>query len=1389
MSENRDASPRARRWLHGRVAAACASIACVLIAAVVFLAVAPHPDDASNGAQDRSAAISSNESPGASVGIPESADESRRASNSGEATGDPSGAHDADQTEKPRASYNIETDEETGAEYVEGTVLVGLADGVTVEQVNEQLVQLDYVATKAVSEDDLLFGYVKLDLMPGVDTKEAIARLRQLETMADAQPDYVYHLLDDGVETASEGVSTPEPSFSTAGQDAGGGEAANLQAVPFGEMTAQTTAINDTYAKQSANSTYHWMLDAINAYEAWDYSKGNHAVTVAVLDSGMNVSHEDFVDAGGTSNIVGAYSVLNGNTDITDAYGHGTHVSGIVSAAANNGKGVAGVSYNANIMPIQVIDTSGNVTTTDACTGVNRVLNNASNYNVRVINMSFGGPMSAATSTPDKAFLAALTRAENAGMLIVAAAGNYANKTYPSSSDTQAGNDHAYKCYPVDFDENLVGVINLDRSGNAFVRASGSNFNISGTTTKDLGAPGTSIYSTVTSGSYGYKSGTSMATPCVAGVAALLFAAKPSLTPTQVKAALCNTAKDLGLTGFDLETGYGMVDAHAALLYAVPSIASSMTSAATVNVGATTTLTINNNPAATTWTWKSSNAAVATVNSQGKVTGIDVGKATVTATSSDGISLTCEITVKAPLSSATVTVADQTYTGEELVPEPEVTFKSRTLVKGTDYTVSYADNVNAGAATVTLTGKGYYTGTTSATFTISPASLADAVVTALPQVYTGEPLEPAPTVKLGEKTLVAGTDYTVSYSNNVEETTDGAKAAITVTGEGNYAGTASGSFDIGKTVIQSVTLAETSFTYTGEAIEPSVSVTAADVDHPDGYAAPEEYYEVTCSNNENVGEGTVTVTGVGLCKGSVSATFRIEPASIAAASVEAANQTYTGSELEPAPTVVLDGKVLVAGEDYTAAYSNNVNAGTARVTVSGSGNYTGEATGSFKVKWASLATAKASIAPQTYTGSALKPAPTVLWGSKTLVAGTDFMVFYSNNVQVGTATAKLVGKGNFTDAIDASFDIVKASLAKATVTTAPQTYTGSALKPAPTVKLGGKTLAAGADYTVAYSNNVKAGTAKITITGKGSYTGTATGSFVIARASIAKAKISGLTAKTYTGLAATQPLLKVTLDGKALKAGTDYTVSYANNVKVGTATVKVTGAGSYTGSATATFKIVAKPTWSGASKLPVGARATYVVTGGGSLKVLAGGTGQVALSGKTLVGKKAGTVKLALCNAAGQQYATKTITVYDLTGQYYVRSAMNQSVRLDISGASKANGGDMIVWQANGGANQKFLFKLQSNGCFTIQSVNSGKLVDVSGCSKEAGGNVLQWQSNGGANQRWTITVDSSNRLSFVNENSGLLMDVSGGSAVNGTSVIQWYDNGGLNQKWTLLAA
>ena len=147
------------------------------------------------------------------------------------------------------------------------------------------------------------------------------------------------------------------------------------------------------------------------------------------------------------------------------------------------------------------------------------------------------------------------------------------------------------------------------------------------------------------------------------------------------------------------------------------------------------------------------------------------------------------------------------------------------------------------------------------------------------------------------------------------------------------------------------------------------------------------------------------------------------------------------------------------------------------------------------------------------------------------------------------------------------------SISKASVTLSTSTYAydGKAKKPGVTVKLNGKTLKNGTDYTVSYSNNTKVGTAKVTITGKGNYTGSVSKTYSI-KNNFKKATVSGISTKAFTGKNITQSIT-VKYNGKTLKNGTDYAVSYSNNKNIGTATVKITGKGSYTGTITKTFKI------------------------------------------------------------------------------------------------------------------------------------------------------------------------------------------------------------------------
>ena len=210
-----------------------------------------------------------------------------------------------------------------------------------------------------------------------------------------------------------------------------------------------------------------------------------------------------------------------------------------------------------------------------------------------------------------------------------------------------------------------------------------------------------------------------------------------------------------------------------------------------------------------------------------------------------------------------------------------------------------------------------------------------------------------------------------------------------------------------------------------------------------------------------------------------------------------------------------------------------------------------------------------------------------------------------------------------------------------------------------------------------------------------------------------------------------------------------------------------------------------------ATRMPVGSSSVWKYESSASsykLEILTG-KGVVSIKGRTVTALKPGMATVGLyCN--GVKVSQRKVTVYALSGKYLMQSCMKgkSGMCLDMNGASKANGAQMIVWGKNGGKNQQFTFLKQKDGSYVIKSVNSGKVLDVNGASKSWGQNVIQWQANGGANQKWRISVDGANRATFTNVNSGLVFDVSGGKADWGAPMIQWGGNGGLNQKWSLVA-
>ncbi len=222
---------------------------------------------------------------------------------------------------------------------------------------------------------------------------------------------------------------------------------------------------------------------------------------------------------------------------------------------------------------------------------------------------------------------------------------------------------------------------------------------------------------------------------------------------------------------------------------------------------------------------------------------------------------------------------------------------------------------------------------------------------------------------------------------------------------------------------------------------------------------------------------------------------------------------------------------------------------------------------------ASVCTRRASY---TYAGNAKQPLPIVRLGGKTLVKDRDYRVSYSNNKNVGKATVTVTGTGSYKGTAKGTFNIIRCSIAKASVKTKSSSYvyTGNVRRPQPVVKLGNRILKLGTDYKLSYKNNKNIGTATVTVTGIGSYTGTAKTTFKLTKCSIAGASVATKSAKYAVTGKARCPKPVVKLGKRTLVYGKDYTLSYRNNVKAGIATVIVTGKGNYTGTAKAKFKLI-----------------------------------------------------------------------------------------------------------------------------------------------------------------------------------------------------------------------
>lgn len=277
----------------------------------------------------------------------------------------------------------------------------------------------------------------------------------------------------------------------------------------------------DPYLTDPTSYRYQYMHDTVDSYAAWGVTTGK-GVTVAVIDTGVKANHEDLPN-------LRRVEVTNGNEPLglEDATGHGTHVAGIIGAAMGNGKGGAGIAPGATILSLRVVNAAGYIYDSALISALRTAVKNGA----QIVNISIGG------TAYNAVFQKVINEATEAGVTVVAAMGN---------DGTNCLN------YPAGYD-NVIGVVSVDRTNN---RASGSSYGTWG----DVAAPGAAVWSTTYYGSYSPKSGTSMASPVVAGVAALYKSVHPDATPAQITARLKATAIR---GGSDL--GAGIVNAAAAL--------------------------------------------------------------------------------------------------------------------------------------------------------------------------------------------------------------------------------------------------------------------------------------------------------------------------------------------------------------------------------------------------------------------------------------------------------------------------------------------------------------------------------------------------------------------------------------------------------------------------------------------------------------------------------------------------------------------------------------------------------------------------------------------------------------------------------------------------------
>jgi len=414
----------------------------------------------------------------------------------------------------------------------EPEVLVRFKPGVTLAEIKKITAM-----NNDVVEDEIesVKGLTAIDDLDNADAEAVAEQYREMSSVVSyAEPNYQIKL-DDPAQSYSiqDGVHRPN------------------DATPDDPQFSQQWALNNIGQDGGTKGA------DIKALEAWQQTQGSDKVVVAVLDSGVDYTHTDLRanmwlrpdnlpqytdDELGTFNDENGFNGTDNAADPMDDNGHGTHCAGIIGAEGNNGEGIAGVNWNVRIMPLKFRGRGGFGTTKDAIEAINYAIDRKQHgVNVRVINASWG------STQKSKALEDAIRAAGEQGILFVAAAGN------------DGSNNDKRPHYPSNYDlPNVISVAALDRNDQL---ASFSNW---GPKTVHIAAPGKDIDSTWLNDDYREASGTSMAAPHVAGVAALILAKEPNLSVEKLRDRLLKSVDPLDSLRGRIESG-GRLDAAKAL--------------------------------------------------------------------------------------------------------------------------------------------------------------------------------------------------------------------------------------------------------------------------------------------------------------------------------------------------------------------------------------------------------------------------------------------------------------------------------------------------------------------------------------------------------------------------------------------------------------------------------------------------------------------------------------------------------------------------------------------------------------------------------------------------------------------------------------------------------